>query len=77
LAPAAAEADHHSQGYEAVDARGRAGVGAQKFAGRIPRKADMQHVASITTAAARGQLPADEVAVALKMVLSMEGIACQ
>jgi hypothetical protein len=37
----------------------------------------MQHVASITTAAARGQLPADEVAVALKMVLSMEGIACQ
>ena len=40
-------------------------------------KQTWQHVASITTAAARGQLPADEVAVALKMVLSMEGIACQ
>jgi hypothetical protein len=36
-----------------------------------------QRVASITTAAARGQLPAEEVAVALKLVLSMEGIACQ
>jgi hypothetical protein len=36
-----------------------------------------QRVASITKAAARGQLPADDVAVALKMVLSMEGISCQ
>ena len=31
-----------------------------------------QRVASITSAAARGQLPADDVAVALKLVLSME-----
>jgi hypothetical protein len=35
-----------------------------------------QRVASITTAAARGQLPPGDVAVALKMVLSMEGIRC-
>jgi hypothetical protein len=33
-------------------------------------------VASITTAAARGHLPAEEVAVALKMVLAIEGIRC-
>ena len=36
-----------------------------------------QRGASITTAAARGELPAEEVAVALKLVLSMEGIPCQ
>ena len=35
-----------------------------------------QRVASITTAAARGQLPPDDVAVALKMVLAIEGIRC-
>ena len=33
-----------------------------------------QRVAAITTAAARGQLPADDVPVALKLVFSMEGI---
>jgi hypothetical protein len=36
-----------------------------------------QRVAAVTTAAARGQLPADDVAVALKMVPSMEGIVLQ
>jgi hypothetical protein len=36
-----------------------------------------QRVASITAAAACGQLPTVDVGVALKMVLSMEGIACQ
>ena len=40
-------------------------------------KQTWQRVASITTAAARGELPAEEVAVALKLVLSMEGIPCQ
>jgi hypothetical protein len=35
-----------------------------------------QRVAAVTTAAARSQLPAEEVAVAVRMVLSMEGIAC-
>jgi hypothetical protein len=35
-------------------------------------KQTWQRVASITTAAARGQLPADDVAVALKLVLSMD-----
>jgi hypothetical protein len=40
-------------------------------------KQTWQRVASITTAAARGQLPADDVAVALKLVLSMGGITCQ
>jgi hypothetical protein len=39
-------------------------------------KQTWQRVASITTAAARGQLPADDVAVALKMVLALEGIRC-
>jgi hypothetical protein len=39
-------------------------------------KQTWQRMASITTAAARGQLPADDVAVALKLVLSMEGIPC-
>jgi hypothetical protein len=36
-----------------------------------------QRVASITTAAASGQLPVNEVAVTLKLVLSMDGIPCQ
>jgi hypothetical protein len=40
-------------------------------------KQTWQRVASIATAAARGHLPADDVAVALKLVLSMEGIPCQ
>ena len=40
-------------------------------------KQTWQRVASITTAAARCQLPADDVAVALKLVLSIEGIPCQ
>jgi hypothetical protein len=31
----------------------------------------------LTTAAARGELPADDVAVALKMVLHLEGIQCR
>jgi hypothetical protein len=37
-------------------------------------KQTWRRVASIATAAARGQLPADDVAVALKLVLSIEGI---
>ena len=40
-------------------------------------KQTWQRVAAVTTAAARGEVPADDVAVALKMVLSMEGISCQ
>jgi hypothetical protein len=40
-------------------------------------KQTWQRVASVTSAAARGELPAEEVAVALKLVLSMEGIPCQ
>jgi hypothetical protein len=40
-------------------------------------KQTWQRVAAVTTAAARGELPADDVAVALKMVLLMEGISCQ
>jgi hypothetical protein len=36
-----------------------------------------QRVAVITAAAARGQLPAEEVTVALKMVLAIEGISCR
>jgi hypothetical protein len=39
-------------------------------------KQTWQRVASVTSAAARGELPAEEVAVALKLVLSMEGIPC-
>ncbi len=39
-------------------------------------KQTWQQVASVTSAAARGELPAEEVAVALKLVLSMEGIPC-
>jgi hypothetical protein len=34
-------------------------------------------VAVITAAAARGELPAEEVTVALKMVLAIEGITCR
>jgi hypothetical protein len=40
-------------------------------------KQTWQRVASVTSAAARGELPAAEVAVALKLVLSTEGISCQ
>jgi hypothetical protein len=40
-------------------------------------KQTWQRVASVTSAAARGELPAEEVAVALKLVLSMEGMPCQ
>jgi hypothetical protein len=36
-----------------------------------------QRVAVITAAAARGELPAEEVTVALRMVLAIEGIACR
>jgi hypothetical protein len=39
-------------------------------------KQTWQRVASVTSAAARGELPAEEVAVALKLVLSMGGIPC-
>jgi len=39
-------------------------------------KQTWQRVASVTSAAARGELPAEEVAIALKLVLSMEGIPC-
>jgi hypothetical protein len=40
-------------------------------------KQTWQRVATLTTAAARGQFPTEDVAVALKMVLSMEGILCR
>jgi hypothetical protein len=40
-------------------------------------KQTWQRVAALTTAAARGQLPAEEVAVAVRMVLQLEGIRCQ
>jgi hypothetical protein len=40
-------------------------------------KQTWQRVASVATAAARGQLPVDDVAVALKLLFSMEGITCQ
>jgi hypothetical protein len=36
-----------------------------------------QRVAAVTTAAARGQLPPEEVSVAVRMVLQLEGIRCQ
>ena len=59
-------------------ARGRASARASAFAGASTVvKQTWQRVASIATAAARGQLPADDVAVAPKMVLSMEGISCR
>jgi hypothetical protein len=40
-------------------------------------KPTWQLVESIASAAARGQLPAEDVAAALRLVLSMEGIACR
>jgi hypothetical protein len=40
-------------------------------------KQTWQRVAAVTTAAARGELPADDVAAALRLVLSMEGINCR
>jgi hypothetical protein len=40
-------------------------------------KQTWQRVAAVTAAAARGELPPDDVAVALKMVLQLEGIACR
>jgi hypothetical protein len=40
-------------------------------------KQTWQRVASVASAAARGELPADDVAVALKMVLPGEGIQCR
>jgi hypothetical protein len=36
-----------------------------------------QRVAAVTTAAARGLLPPEEVSVAVRMVLQLEGIRCQ
>jgi hypothetical protein len=36
-----------------------------------------QRVAVITAAAARGELPAEEVMVALRMVLAIEGLQCR
>lgn len=36
-----------------------------------------QRVAVITAAAARGELPAEEVTVALRMVLAIEGLQCR
>lgn len=36
-----------------------------------------QRVATITTAAARGELPPEEVSVAVRMVLQLEGIPCR
>jgi hypothetical protein len=40
-------------------------------------KQTWQRVATITTAAARGQLLPEEVSVAVRMVLQLEGIRCQ
>jgi hypothetical protein len=40
-------------------------------------KQTWRRVAAVTTAAARGELRADDVAVALKMVLHLEGIQCR
>jgi hypothetical protein len=40
-------------------------------------KQTWQRVAPIATAAARDQLPAEEVTVVLKMVLAIEGISCR
>ena len=40
-------------------------------------KQTWQRVATIATAAARGQLPPGEVSVAVRMVLQLEGIRCQ
>ena len=40
-------------------------------------KPTWQQVANVTAAAARGQLPADEVAAALRLVLSIEGVSCR
>ena len=40
-------------------------------------KQTWQRVATLATAAARGQLPAEEVSVAVRMVLQLEGIRCQ
>ncbi len=40
-------------------------------------KQTWRQVATVTAAAARGQLPADDVAIALRLVLSMEAIQCQ
>ena len=41
------------------------------------KKPTWRRVESITTAAARGELPAEEVTVALRMVLQLEGIQCR
>jgi hypothetical protein len=41
------------------------------------KKEVWQRVAVLTAAAARGELPAEEVTGALKMVLSLEGISCR
>jgi hypothetical protein len=40
-------------------------------------KQTWQRVASIAMAAARGQLPPEEVSVAVRMVLQLEGIRCE
>jgi hypothetical protein len=40
-------------------------------------KQTWRQVATVTAAAAHGRLPADDVAIALRLVLSMEGIQCQ
>jgi hypothetical protein len=36
-----------------------------------------RQVANVTAAAARGELPAEDVAVALKLVLSLERVECR
>ena len=40
-------------------------------------KQSWQQVGAITAAVAQGQLPAEEVAIAVRLVLSMEGVACR
>jgi hypothetical protein len=50
---------------------------ASAFAGRYREKQTWQRMATLTTAAARGQLVPEEVSVAVRMVLQLEGIRCQ
>jgi hypothetical protein len=47
------------------------------LAGRVPSQGHVAASCRRHGGAARGELPADDVAVALKMVLSMEGIRCK
>jgi hypothetical protein len=41
------------------------------------RKDVWRRVAAVTAAAAQGKVPTEDVAVALKMVLAIEGVSCR